>query len=70
MNEPQPEIDVVDFADSSIDFIVRYWTSPQQKQLRQVQTKAMMAIKQALDTANISIPYPICTLYYCDQEKG
>jgi small conductance mechanosensitive channel len=69
MSEPQPEIDVVDFADSSIDFIVRYWTSPQQKQLRQVQTKAMMAIKQALDTANISIPYPIRTLYYCDQEK-
>ena len=67
--EPAPEIDIVDFGDSSIDFIVRYWTNPQQKQLRNVQTKAMVAIKKALDAANISIPYPIRTLYYYDQEK-
>ena len=69
MAEPTPEIDVVNFGDSSIDFIVRYWTNPQQKQLRNVQTRAMMAIKEALDNANISIPYPIRTLYYYDQEK-
>ena len=67
--EPQPEIDLVNFGDSSIDFVVRYWTNPQQKQLRNVQTRAMVAIKKALDTANIGIPYPIRTLYYYDQEK-
>ena len=69
MNEPTPEIDVVNFGDSSIDFVVRYWSNSQQKQLRNVQTKAMIAIKKALDEANISIPYPIRTLYYYDQEK-
>ena len=69
MKEPKPEIDVVNFGDSSIDFIVRYWSNSQQKQLRSVQTKAMIAIKKALDDANISIPYPIRTLYYYDQEK-
>ena len=26
MKEPSPEIDLVNFGDSSIDFIVRYWT--------------------------------------------
>lgn len=69
LSEPQPEIDLVNFGDSSIDFVVRYWTNPQQKQLRNVQTRAMIAIKKALDVANIGIPYPIRTLYYYDQEK-
>ena len=69
IKEPAPEIDVVNFGDSSIDLIVRYWSNSQQKQLRRVQTKAMTAIKKALDDAEISIPYPIRTLYYYDQEK-
>lgn len=69
MREPSPEVDLVNFGDSSIDFVVRYWSRSQQRQLRRVQTKAMMAIKTALDRANISIPYPIRTLYYYDQEK-
>ncbi|MGB5632264.1 MAG: mechanosensitive ion channel family protein [Waterburya sp.] len=69
MNEPTPEIDVVNFGDSSIDLVVRYWSNSQQRQLRNVQTRAMIAIKQTLDQASISIPYPIRTLYYYDQEK-
>ncbi|MEM8720855.1 MAG: mechanosensitive ion channel family protein [Cyanobacteria bacterium P01_G01_bin.39] len=69
MREPTPEIDVINFGDSSIDFVVRYWSNSPQKQLRKVQTRAMIAIKQALDQADISIPYPIRTLYYYDQEK-
>lgn len=63
------EIDLVAFGDSSIDLIVRYWTSSRQPQVRQVQTKAMMAIKEALDAANIGIPYPIRTLYFYNQDK-
>ncbi len=67
-NKP-PEIDLVGFGDSSIDFVVRYWTHPRQPQVRQVQTKAIMAIKEALDAANIGIPYPIRTLYFYNQDK-
>lgn len=63
------EIDLVGFGDSSIDFIVRYWTHPRQPQVRQVQTRAIMAIKEALDAANIGIPYPIRTLYFYNQDK-
>ena len=69
MKEPSPEIDVVNFGDSSIDFVVRYWSDSHQKQLRKVQTTAMIALKKALDDASISIPYPIRTLYYYDQDK-
>lgn len=69
LENPTPEIDVVNFGDSSIDFVVRYWTAPQKKQLRNVQTKAMIEIKKALDKADIGIPYPIRTVYHFDQEK-
>lgn len=65
---PIPEIDLVGFGDSSIDFIVRYWTEPQQAQVRRIQTKAIIAIKKAFDKADISIPYPIRTLYYYNQD--
>lgn len=67
-NKP-PEIDLVGFGDSSIDFVVRYWTNPRQPQVRQIQTRAIMAIKEALDRANIGIPYPIRTLYFYNQDK-
>ncbi len=63
------EIDLVAFGDSSIDLIVRYWTNSRQPEVRQVQTRAIMAIKEALDNAGIGIPYPIRTIYYFDQEK-
>ncbi|MGB6299141.1 MAG: mechanosensitive ion channel family protein [Rivularia sp. (in: cyanobacteria)] len=69
LDKPEPEIDLVAFGDSSIDFLVRYWTSSRQKQVRHVQTRAILSIKQAFDKANISIPYPIRTLYYYNQEK-
>ena len=66
---PGVEIDFVGFGDSSIDLAVRYWTTSRQPQVRQVQTRAIMAIKKALDAADISIPYPIRTLYYYDQDN-
>ncbi|MGB3189162.1 MAG: mechanosensitive ion channel family protein [Limnoraphis sp.] len=69
LENPEIEIDLVSFGDSSIDFIVRYWTKPQQKMVRQVQTRAIVAIKEAFDQADINIPYPIRTLYFYNQDQ-
>lgn len=69
LNYPPPEIDLVSFGDSSIDFIVRYWTTPRQPEVRRVQTMAIISIKKAFDKENISIPYPIRTLYFYNQDK-
>ncbi len=66
---PELEIDIVGFGDSSIDFMVRYWTQPQKKVVRRVQTAAIIAIKQACDRASINIPYPIRTVYHFDQDR-
>ncbi|MDR9402738.1 MAG: mechanosensitive ion channel family protein [Halothece sp. Uz-M2-17] len=69
LNYPPPEIDLVGFGDSSIDFVIRYWTQPQQQIVRRVQTKAIIAIKREFDEAEITIPYPIRTVYYYDQQR-
>lgn len=69
LENPQPEIDLVGFGDSSINFVVRYWTAPQQAQVRRIQTRAIMAIKAAFDEADVTIPYPIRTLYFFDQQR-
>lgn len=67
--KPAPEVDAVGFGDSSIDLMVRYWSLPQKLHVRQTQTRVVIALKEACDQAGITIPYPIRTLYYYDQEK-
>ncbi|NEQ77786.1 MAG: mechanosensitive ion channel family protein [Okeania sp. SIO2C9] len=69
LEDPDPEIDLVSFNDSSIDFIVRYWTKAEQKEVRRTQTQAILAIKKAFDRADINIPYPIRTVYFYNQDK-
>lgn len=69
LSEPKPEVDAVAFGDSSIDLVVRYWTFPEKKQVRQTQTKVVMALKEACDRADINIPYPIRSLYLFNQER-
>lgn len=66
---PSIEVDITGFGDSSIDLVVRYWTHPEQKSVRRIQTQVMLALKAACDNAGIIIPYPIRTIYHFDQEK-
>lgn len=69
LSTPSAEVDVVGFGDSSIDFVVRYWTLPQKLHVRQTQTRVMMALKEACDQANFNIPYPIRSVYLFDQKQ-
>ena len=69
LQDPAPEIDLIGFGDSSIDFVVRYWTLPQQIEVRRVKTRAIIGIKRIFDDADINIPYPIRTLYFYNQQK-
>ncbi len=68
-SNPSIEVDIVGFGDSSIDLLVRYWTNSEQKSVRRIMTQMMIALKRACDEANISIPYPIQSIYHFDQEK-
>ncbi len=69
MNTPPIEVDLVGFGDSSIDFVVRYWTRPQVVHVRQTRSLVVMALKKACDEANFNIPYPIRTVYHFDQQS-
>jgi small-conductance mechanosensitive channel len=69
LDQPAPEIDIVEFGDSSINFLVRYWTPSDQGSVRRIQTRTMLAIKAEFDSANITIPYPIRTLYFYNQDQ-
>jgi small conductance mechanosensitive channel len=66
--EPQPEVDIVSFGDSAIDFVVRYWTRPAIVDVRRTKTRVIMALKAACDRAGFNIPYPIRTTYFYDQK--
>ncbi|MGB3492497.1 MAG: mechanosensitive ion channel family protein [Elainellaceae cyanobacterium] len=67
-SSPEPEVDIIGFGDSSINFVVRYWTVPQQAQVRRIKTQVMIALKKACDEADYSIPYPIRTVYFFNQD--
>lgn len=69
LSHPEPEVDVVGFGSSSIDFKVRYWTTPQIAEVRRTQSRVAIALKAACDEAGIAIPYPIRTVHFYDQEK-
>lgn len=69
LSEPAVEVDIVGFGDSSIDFVVRYWTRPTKVVVRRTQTQVIIALKAACDRADFNIPYPIRTVYAFDQQK-
>jgi small conductance mechanosensitive channel len=70
LSQPAPEIDLVEFGESSIDLMVRYWTKPQIAQVRQTKSRVILALKAACDRASIGIPYPIRRLYVEPQQNG
>lgn len=69
LSAPEPEVDVVGFGESSVDFKVRYWTTPQIGEVRRVKSRVAIALKAACDEAGIAIPYPIRTVHLFDQTQ-
>lgn len=69
LSSPEPEIDAVGFGNSSIDLMVRFWTLPQIVQVRQTRSRVIIALKQACDRADISIPFPIRTIYHYNRQN-
>lgn len=52
-----------EFGDSSINFEIKFWIKfPDNPSYLEMRSKAIMAIKEAFDKADITIPFPIRTL--------
>ncbi len=62
LDDPAPEVLLIELGDSSVNFEIRYWTDPDVGSVRRTQDRVLSAAKRALDDAGISIPWPIMTL--------
>ncbi len=60
------EVFASEFADSSINFEVAWWTGAAPLEIRKSRDEVIAAIKSALDNANIEIPFPYRTLTFAD----
>lgn len=59
-----------EFGDSSINFLCRFWVDSQNAlQKLKAKSDAIIKIKQAFDKENISIPFPMRTLEFVDNNK-
>lgn len=58
LSEPRPSALLAEFAPSSVNFNIFFWTSTRQATVLKVIDRAMTGIKEALDEAGIDIPYP------------
>ncbi len=58
LKDPGPWVYVSEFADSSINLDVYYWTLPDQATHLKVKNRVSTAIKAAFDEASIEIPFP------------
>lgn len=57
--DPAPQAYFTDFGESVTNMDLRYWTEPQQAEVRRVQDQVIRAVGRALKEANIAMPSPI-----------
>lgn len=60
--EPAPQVELVGFGASSMDFLVRYWTSSRQADIRGTKDRVIEALKLRFDEAGIGFPFQVVTL--------
>lgn len=62
------EVFASEFADSSVNFEVAWWTGSTPMEIRRSRDEVIGAIKAALDEAGIEIPFPYRTLTFANSE--
>ncbi len=58
-SDPEPQAYFFEFGDSTTNLQLRYWTQPEQAEVRRVQDGVIRAVAKALREAEISMPSPI-----------
>jgi small-conductance mechanosensitive channel len=71
LSDPAPEALVVDLAGSSVNIRARWWISPPRRaDFMQSQDRALHALKDALTSAGIDLPYPTQQILFHDQSEA
>jgi small-conductance mechanosensitive channel len=69
-DQPEPEVWVKEFAESGINFAVRFWHPPDVETMWRVRSAVAMAAKRALDQHGITIPVPQRVLHFAESRSG
>lgn len=70
LQDREPEVLVWELAGSTVNLRARWWTDPRRSSVVHVRSQVMQAIKQALDDANIDMPYPTNVVLFHDQTEA
>jgi len=65
-SEPEPEVWLNNFGDSSLDLVVRAWTDTDS--YWEVYYETLEKIKEAFDKEQIEIPFPQRVVYHIKEE--
>ncbi len=68
-DHPSPEVLLVGFGESSIDFVVRYWHAPTIAAFWKARSDVTFAVEEALATEGITIPFPQRTLWWGGRDE-
>ena len=70
LDRPDPEVWVESFEDSGIGLAVRFWHPPDVATQWRVRSETAVAVKQALDEAGITIPFPQRVLRFAGDDEA
>ncbi|QDG54316.1 mechanosensitive ion channel family protein [Persicimonas caeni] len=69
LEDPAPQIFLMEHGDSSVNFHIRYWTPSTISGVKNAQDEVATSVKYALDEAGIEIPYPYRTIEFFDKTE-
>lgn len=69
LSEPSPDVLVAELAGSTVNLRTRWWTKPDRASVVNVRHQVIGSIKEALDAANIDMPYPTNVVLFHDQTE-
>ena len=70
LQDPAPDVLVVDLAGSSVNLRARWWTSSARADVLNVQDKVLTALKNALTKEGIDLPFPTQQILFHDQTEA
>jgi small-conductance mechanosensitive channel len=69
LSRPEPDVLVVELADSTINLRARWWSHPTRIDVLQVQDRVLEAIKTRLTGEGIDLPFPTQVMLFHDQTE-
>lgn len=70
LEDPAPDVVAMELAGSSVNLRARWWTKAQQADVMRLGHEVILTIKEALDEAQIDMPYPTNVTLFHDQTEA